>query len=69
MATGKINIGKLVWITDVPLALYMKPKNAPDLWTIGIVVDKTESGYCFVYSAGNIDRCHQNHLRALNKTE
>ena len=69
MAAGKIKVGKLVWITKIPLALWMKPANSAGLWKLGIVVDKNDNGYCSVYSAGDINVCHQSHLKLMQKPD
>ena len=63
MVTSAINIGTIVWITSVPIALYMKPKNAPKFWNAGIVLEKNENGGLQVYTIEGIQKCHKNHVR------
>ena len=66
MVTGGINVGTIVWVTKVPLALYMKPKNAPRLWRPALIVEENKDGYIAVYSDGEIIKCHKNHIRPFS---
>ena len=59
MVTADIKIGTIVWVTKVPLALYMKPRNAPNLWRPAIIVEEKNNGYVVVYADGEVTRCHK----------
>ncbi len=63
MVTDGIKVGTIVWVTTVPLALWMKPKNAPDLWDPGIVIEEYEDGQLTIFANGTVVGCHKNHVR------
>jgi hypothetical protein len=59
MVTAGIEVGTIVWVTKVPLALYMKPKNAPKLWRPALIVESIKDGYIMVYTDGEVTKCHK----------
>ena len=64
MVTDGIGIGTIVWVTEVPLALLMKPRNAPKFWRPAIIVEENKDGYIAAHDAdGKVIRCHKNHVR------
>jgi hypothetical protein len=64
MVTGRIGIGTIVWVTEIPIALFMKPKNAPKFWRPAIIIEENKDGYIAAYDAdGKVVRCHKNHIR------
>ena len=63
MVTGRIGIGTVVWVTEIPIALFMKPKNAPKFWRAAIIIEENKDGYIAAYSNGELIKCHRNHVR------
>ena len=66
MVTGRINIGTIVWVTTVPLALWMKPKNAPKYWKPGLIIEEDQDGTVTIFSNGTVTKCHKNHVRPFH---
>ena len=59
MVTAHIEVGTIIWVTKVPLALWMKPKNAPKLWRPAIIIEERKDDYIIVYADGEVTRCHK----------
>lgn len=67
MVTGDIEIGTIVWVTKIPLALYMKPKNAPKLWKAALIIETKKDGYIVVYADGEVTKCHKKLTRPFTQ--
>ena len=60
MLNDNLRIGQIIYWTEEPLALLMRPQDAGRLWKIGMLIDKNNEGKCVIMIAGgdliNCDR-------------
>tara|TARA_Y100001973_G_C5150360_1_gene307747 strand:- start:1016 stop:1225 length:210 start_codon:yes stop_codon:yes gene_type:complete len=60
-------IGELIYWTEVPIALLMKPEDAGNLWKIGVIIGhKTKKKY-IVLSNGILQECLRTMVKKLSK--
>lgn len=52
MLNDDLQIGQLVYWTEEPLALLMKPKDAGRLWKIGMLIERNKKGKCIIMNEG-----------------
>ena len=58
------SIGQIVYWTDAPIALYMKPENGGNMWKTGIVVEHiSEKRYKIMDEYGEIHKCWRTMLK------
>ena len=67
MVTAGIEVGTIIWVTKVPLALWMKPKNAPKLWRPALIVESIKGEYIMVYADGEVTKCHKRLTRPFTQ--
>ena len=50
-------IGDLIYWTNTPIAMLMKPKDGGNLWKIGIIIQNKNSKKYIVLSDGAVQEC------------
>ena len=54
----ELTIGEIIVYADVPLALIMKPHNAPSVWKVGLFLEhKSSKTYIIMDDTGKIREC------------
>ena len=59
-----INIGDLVYVPRIPLALWSRLGD-PSFWKVGVVLNVLDAGDLLVYSDSDFDRIHTAHTRSV----
>ena len=53
-----VKIGRLVFWAKEPLALWMKPRDAPRLWKVGMYMEHKDDYYCIIMDKdGKLQQC------------
>lgn len=63
----RYEIGDLIYWTKKSIALIMKPKNAGDLWKIGIIIQNKSPSKYIILSEGLIQECTHTMAMRLDK--
>ena len=52
MSNDNLRIGQIIYWTEEPLALLMRPQDAGRLWKIGMLIDRNIEGKCIIMNEG-----------------
>ena len=58
MLNDELRVGQIIYWTEEPLALLMKPKDAGRLWKVGLLVEKNFNKDCVIMNEkGDLIKC------------
>ena len=66
----KLKIGSLVYYTSKTIAWLIKPENAGDLWSIGLLIDYKSNNMCTILNNnGEYQLCPYDMIMEYNPTQ
>ena len=64
MFNDNLRIGQIIYWTEEPLALLMRPQDAGRLWKIGMLIERNIEGKCIIMNeGGDLVRCDRGMIR------
>tara|TARA_B100000700_G_scaffold211705_1_gene232727 strand:+ start:386 stop:610 length:225 start_codon:yes stop_codon:yes gene_type:complete len=70
MLNDNLRIGQIIYWTDEPLALLMRPEDAGRLWKIGLLIDRNIRNKCIIMKeGGDLIHCDRAMVREYTTTK
>jgi len=64
MYNDNLRIGQIIYWTEEPLALLMRPEDAGRLWKVGLLVDRNIQNKCIIMKeGGDLIHCDRAYIR------